>query len=418
MFKPAVPWRPEVRHPTRNRKPASIGLIGVGGFGAYHLRYLDVIEAEGLGRLVAVADRANLPEVRERLEARRVRWHEDYLHMISETPLDLVIVATPICLHVPMTLEILRRTEAAIYLEKPPAPTLPLLHELIAADPNERVHVGFQMSMWRVFRELKGWIHEGRLGRISRITAGAVWSRNDAYYGRSPWAGRMASDSGTPIFDGPATNALAHLVHAVMSLASPNPAGYAVPAEARGEFYRARPIESYDAACLSGRFDSGITYTIGVAHCSREERDFRILVSGDLGSACIGRNGARLEASFTSSALEVDDPYDATVHRETLVRLRDGSPPVNSLRDCLGYSIATHGALEKSGGIFAIPAACISAGPPGPERVFHVAGMAEAVEEAVRSGTPWNAQGRSWTSLATRPIVADAHLVHTSGFDA
>lgn len=384
--------------------PTAIGLIGVGGFGAYHLKYLREIEAEGLGRLVAVADRttAGLGDVRGALEARGVRWFDDYLRMIDETQLDLVIVATPIFLHVPMTLEILRRTNAAIYLEKPPAPTLPLLRELIAADPQHRVHVGFQMSVWKVFRQLKAWIAGGRFGRISRITAGAVWPRTDAYYGRSAWAGRMTTDTGSPVFDGPATNALAHLVHGVMFLASSEQEGFARPIAVKGEFYRARPIESYDAACLSGKFASGITYAIATAHNSREERDFGIHVTGDRGEGRIEGNGTRLYASFQEEPLTVGDPYDATMHRETLLRLRAGHLPVNSLTDCLGYSLATFGALDAAGGVRDIPASLVEAGEPGADRIFHVAGMAEAVKETLATGATWSEQDRPWTPHLSR----------------
>lgn len=378
--------------------PPAIGLIGVGGFGAYHLRYLREVEADGLGRLVAVADReiAGLAEVRRDLERRGVRWHADYLQMITETQLDLVIVATPIFLHVPMTLEILRRTRAAIYLEKPPAPTLPLLRELITADRDQRVHVGFQMTTWKVFRQLKEWACSGRLGKIHRITAGAVWPRGDAYYRRSGWAGRMITDAGAPVFDGPATNALAHLVHSVMHLASPTPDGFAQPSAVRGEFYRARPLESYDAACLSGRFSSGIEYAIAVAHCSRTSRDFGVRVSGDKGEAWISRNGAQLSATFENDIVEAGDPYDATMHRETLLRLRAGKPPVNSLTDCLGYGLATYGALEASVGIRDIPRRFIDLGSGDDDRIFHVAEMSAAVAETLSTGSTWLMQRRPW----------------------
>ena len=65
------------------------------------------------------------------------------------------------------------------------------------------------------------------------------------------------SHRGEPILDGPATNTMAHLIHNAMFLASRPPGGYAVPVEIAAEFYRARPIESYDAACLAVGFLAG-----------------------------------------------------------------------------------------------------------------------------------------------------------------
>ena len=408
--------RPLNSHYDPGLSPPSVALIGVGGFGAYHLRYLAALQAQGLVRLVSVADpySERLQETHKRLRTGGVRWHHSYLDLLAdEKNLDLVIIATPIPLHEEMTLATLEQTDAAIYLEKAPVPTLGQLHTLISADSLKRVHVGFQMVGWPSFRLLKRWVSEGRLGRIQRITAGGVWPRGDSYYQRSDWAGRLISDTGEAIFDGPATNALAHLVHNIMFLAGPEAGGFARPVEIRGEFYRARPIESYDAACLSGRFDTGIEYALAVAHCSRDNRDFVVSVQGDLGQASVTMGGRRIEADFCAPQ-DFEDPYSQEFHRETITRMRENRPPVNSLVDCLGYSEATCGGLMSSRAIHDVPEHFISHEEGEADRVYHVDGMTRGVEQTIVTGLMWSEQGIPWAHF---PAALDVDGFSKQPFD-
>ena len=397
---------------------ASVALIGVGGFGGFHLKCLRTLQEEGLARLVAVADphRDALADTHAQLSAEGVRWHQDLLTLLAkEDQLDLIIIATPIPLHEQMVREVLARTDVAILLEKPPVPTLEQLHGLIRADPHTRVHVGFQMVSYPSIRQLQKWMKEGRFGRVRRITAGAVWPRGDRYYGRSNWAGRMLTDNGEPVFDGPATNALAHLAHNIMFLGGDGAGIFSRPAEVEGEFYRARSIESYDAACLTGRLDSGIDYALAVAHCSRDLRNFSVRVEGDAGHAEVDDNGKGLHSSFAPSRY-FEEPQTANFHRETLLRVMDRRPPLTSLGDCLGYSEVTCGGFLSSGRIHDIPAHYVDAGQTGPDRIYHVEGMAEAVERSIETGQPWNAQMTPWTQ--ERPEIVSAAALASGTFGA
>ena len=84
------------------------------------------------------------------------------------------------------------------------------------------------------------------------------------------------SHRGEPIFDGPATNAMADLIHNAMFLASEQPGDYAVPVEMTAELYRARPIESYDVACLRGSFASGVVFSAALTHATEEAWPYRL----------------------------------------------------------------------------------------------------------------------------------------------
>ena len=131
-------------------------------------------------------------------------------------------------------------------------------------------------------QRLKQLIIEGTIGEVRSIRAGGCWPRSDRYYQRTNWAGKLVL-GGEPVFDGPATNGLAHLVHNIMFLAGSEAVGSAVPIEVEGELYRARPIESYDVACLRGKFACGIDFSLAVTHSTKEPLPFKIEVRGTRG---------------------------------------------------------------------------------------------------------------------------------------
>lgn len=268
--------------------------IGVGGHGISHLRVMESLKEEGLFRLVAVADpfEDRLPELSAEMRGAGVPWFGDYREMLRKGPdTDLVIISTPIALHEEMTLEALQSTRARILLEKPAVPTVAQLDRLIASDPSRRVRVGYQMLHWPEVQALRRWISEGGLGAPRQVTVTAGWPRDDAYYRRSPWAGRMCQD-GRMVYDGPATNALSHLLCLVCFLLGGEGA-FARPKDVRGWLARARDIESYDTvytACSVGE----TTVRVLLTHAVAEKVPFRIEVEGTETTATLDEDAPRL----------------------------------------------------------------------------------------------------------------------------
>src|SRR5581483_7417265 len=149
----------------------NIGLIGAGGIGAYHLRAIDKHSVvTGEARLVAVADPSveRLAASKAELAARGVRWHLDYREMLDREDLDAVVIATPIPFHFEMAKACIERG-LFVQLEKPPVPLIGQLEELIAADANGRVSVGFQMISAQCTQVLKQSIIDGKLGQVQEI---------------------------------------------------------------------------------------------------------------------------------------------------------------------------------------------------------------------------------------------------------
>ena len=375
-------------------------LIGVGGFGGYHLAAINTLCQQGRIRLLAVADPAieKMPQLKKELQDREVRLYSDYIQLLEhETNCTAVSIAAPIPFHFEIVKACIKR-DLLIYLEKPPVPLLSQLETLVDLDMNHRVYVGFQYLCYPWMRQLKSWIIEGRFGEVSSLRASACWNRTDTYYQRSAWCGKMMFQD-RPAFDGPATNALAHLIHSIMYLASPDPDGFSIPSEVRGELYRARRIESYDVASLCGRFDSGPEFSVAVTHATQFESPFGLSVSGTEGWAKISMNGARMETSFGETQ-EYIEPKE--VLRNSYCGFMDfvegqRQMPHTTLADCRGYTIATNGLLLSSGGIHDVPEEFTHIYQQNGKRGYSVEGLESAVMGTLEMGGTLSDMNFPWT---------------------
>jgi predicted dehydrogenase len=386
--------------------PLRYGLIGVGGVGGVHLSALAALESQGLAKLVAVAD-PSLPQLnaqKERLEARGVRWHLDYRGLFDAgQPLDAVVIATPIPLHLKMTGDCLRQG-LAVYLEKPPVPLIQQLETLIAEDAAERVAVGFQMITAPAVQTLKQLMMSGELGEVREFRVSACWPRWNRYYERAAWAGKMALH-GEPVFDGPATNALSHLIHNVMYLASASADGFETPVEIQAELYRVRPIESYDVACLRGRFESGAVFTVALTHATEELRKYRLEARGSRGWARISEDGALLETHAGTRSFDSATPSAMVISHTDFAEFLQGrrQRPATRLRDVRGFLRTTNGALISSGQIHAIPAECQRTYGVGDALGYEVPGLAGLMDGMFEQGLLFSETGVRW-AVRTAPV--------------
>lgn len=399
-----------------------VGLIGIGGYGRTHFEMLRDLEARGKVRLRAIADPTlnRLPEIRERLKDARIPCYETDAAMRDGEPgLDFVVIASPIPLHDEMVRRWLE-TDAWIYLEKPPVPTIQQLRELLSLDDRRRVRVGFQMIHMAPLRRLKQWILEGKLGEIRRLSVVAGWPRNHAYYHRSAWAAKlMVGDK--PTFDGPATNALSHVIHNIMFLAGADTESFSAPELISGEFYRAREIESYDLATLSGEFASGARFDVGLAHCVDRIVQPQLLVEGTRATAQLDQSSFLLTCSDGSREEADQASVNAAAKLRTyetfLSQVRGESPKIAStLEDCIPYSLATCGGLISSGNIHSIPDAAKH--PYGIDEAsgINVPGLNAALVRLGETGESLASQKIPWAVSGNRMQSADVQSIDLSRF--
>jgi predicted dehydrogenase len=399
------------------------GLIGVGGVGSVHRAAIHQFETAGAAKLIAVADphAGHLGTEKAALESNGVRWHLDYREMLRHEPdLDAVVIATPIPYHFEMAQACLERG-IYVHMEKPPTPMLHQLESLIAQDPLDKVSVGFQLIGAQCLQSLKQMIADGALGELVSIRAGCCWPRTDRYYNRAGWAGRMVFEN-KPVFDGPATNAMAHVIHNIMYLAGESRHGFGLPIEVKGELYRARAIESYDTAFLGGTFPAGINFSVALTHATRQELLFKIMVQGTKGWARLSEDGARLESSVgiacerSQSTQELIDLNYANF----LGVLNGDQKRFNScLKDTRGYVAATNAMLVSSQGIHQIDPKHFTTYNHAEDRGLEVFGLREAVEETVRTGKSFGEQGLPWASATPNiyPITPELSLAELGDYE-
>ncbi|XHR27176.1 MAG: Gfo/Idh/MocA family protein [Chthoniobacteraceae bacterium] len=379
-------------------------LIGIGGFGRQHFRTLCDMERRVCLAAVCDPTLGRFPELSAELTGRGIRLYEDYCDMLErETDLTSVTIATPIPLHDRMARACLERG-VFVYLEKPPVPTLGQLEELIRMDAKRRIAVAFQMVEADWSQQLKRWLADGRFGQLREIRVGVCWPRTSRYYNRAGWAGRMSVD-GEPVFDGPATNALAHLIHNIMFFAGEGMDDFNCPLEVQGELYRARPIEGYDVACLRGRFASGCGFNAALTHASQNKFPFQIEVIGTTGWARVSEECEVLESSFGTMHCNMDTPtlvargYAAFFDYVEGIRPR----PSTLLADARGYSLATNAMLVSSGGIHSIErpwAECLESDDGD---VYQVSGLDEAIAASLQSPLLFSEKGLPW-AVKSRPV--------------
>lgn len=196
--------------------PVRVALIGTHGFGRVHVENLERLREAGRAELIGVVDLHEPPAAVQRI------WHRDLASLLAahaDAPPEVVVIATPIDTHLPLALQALE-AGAHVYLEKPPVPALAdhAVLERAAEAAGRVVQIGFQARGGAGVDALRELVATGELGEIDTVRVHGAWSRDRAYYRRSPWAGRRRL-GGRRVADGVATNPLAHAVHAGLVVA-------------------------------------------------------------------------------------------------------------------------------------------------------------------------------------------------------
>ena len=385
-----------------------VGLVGAGGFGQNHLRALEDFDASGLLKFVAVADPTvqKLQVEKARVEARGVRWFEDYRAMLEACELDAVVISTPIPLHLPM-LEAALDRKLAVFLEKPPVPLIQDFLRIKDRPESSRVALGFKLIADPYLWHLKQAMLEGALGTIRRITGTGCWPRLDSYYNRASWAGKILWNE-MPVMDGPATNALAHIIHNIMFLGGESLAGFAVPRTACGELYRARPIETYDVCCLNGQWENGVEFAAAFTHAVEQRGEWAITVEGEKGRAFLNAEGVTIEGVAVPAA----DVSEADTFRTCWLdfhAMATGrvAKPLTSFADCLGYVAATNAMFQSSGKIHDLPQAVVRRFEKGEDGGYDVSSIAAHVEQVGKTGCLFSDHGVPW-AVPGVPVKASA----------
>ncbi|WP_433206643.1 Gfo/Idh/MocA family protein [Dactylosporangium sp. CS-047395] len=242
----------------------TVALIGAAGHGAWHLRAIDALGERV--RLVATCD------VQPGYD------YTDHRRMLAERKPEVVVVCTPPHTHLPIALDALD-AGADLLLEKPPVLSLADHRTLAEASRGRAVQVGFQALGSPTLPMLPD-----RVGAVTSAAVAGAWWRPDAYWTRSPWAGRRGRD-------GALVNAFAHALMQALAITGISP-----PWTLSLDRYRTRPaVEVEDTATVRLRVPDGRELFVAVTLCSGEFVPGDITVTGTAGTAEVGYTEDRLD---------------------------------------------------------------------------------------------------------------------------
>ncbi|HWL51936.1 MAG TPA: Gfo/Idh/MocA family oxidoreductase [Chthoniobacteraceae bacterium] len=396
--------------------PLNLCIAGIGGFARHHHAEAFELEQQGEIRLLATCDprHARLGEVAQSFAfARRgvavLAGFEEMLARFAP-PAHLVSIATPIHCHAAMHAAVASRN-IGCYLEKPPTLDPGELEAMIAVEAGHdfqtEVSFNYLAEPWR--RELKQRLLDGEWGELLGLSLYGAWSRDAAYYRRSPWAGKL-SLHGRLVLDSCFGNAVSHNVHNLLFFAGREGVlSWARPREVRCELYRAYAIEGADTVFSEMITEEGLPLRVALSHACEPGRDLLEIIRCERAeirirpyeSVEILHRGGQREIRETDSA--------ARLFRDQFVRylayLRgEEERPLTTLADC--RPLVTWNALNHlaARAIHPIPAAACTVDADGSMRIT---GIEESLRAFLRTGAFPSGQGVGWSRRGDAALAGE-----------
>ncbi|MEU1759803.1 Gfo/Idh/MocA family protein [Micromonospora sp. NPDC005223] len=379
--------------------PPRVALVGSNGHGRWHRRTIAELHAAGRARLVALVDVRPLEAEPDAPVPPEAGVFTDHRAMLAASGPDVVVVCTPPHTHLPIALDVLA-AGADLLLEKPPVLDLAehvTLAEAAAAS-GRAVQVNFQALGSAALTELTGTL--GRLGPVTGIATLAAWHRPDAYYARSPWAGRRSLD-GRPALDGALANPLAHALMQCLAVAASVTGAPVRPARIEVERYRVRPIEVDDTTVLRLTPHAGPPVLAALTLAAEEHVAGEVLVTGERGRAVLeyptdrlclpGDDAPRLVPGRRGLLANLlDHRADGTPLIAPVARTEPFTAVLDALRDAPVPTLLGGDLVRVSG--------------DGPHRVRMVRGIGAVLRAAAEFGALPSEAGVPW---AVPPYVVD-----------
>jgi len=251
-------------------------MVGIGGYGYFYLQTLFELIPADQARLGGVIDPlAKRSRHYPRLLQERIPvFDEIEEYFRAGYHADLAVIASPLQYHVDQSCVALNHG-AHVLCDKPIAPVVQEADRLIQTARNAAswCMIGYQWSFSRAIQELKRDIRKGLFGKARRLKTLIFWPRDDAYYHRNDWAGKIKDADGRWVLDSPANNAMAHFLHNLFYLLGEEAASSARPADAVAELYRVHPIENFDTAICRAHTECGAELLFYGTHATQCEQD-------------------------------------------------------------------------------------------------------------------------------------------------
>ncbi len=392
-----------------------VGIIGINGFGKVHVENVLKLAAKGKVKCVAFADVEvdRQDEQYQELIALDAKHYRDYNEMLdNHKELDFVTIATPIHLHKPMAIDALNKG-FNVFLEKPPAVTIQDIDEIIgvANKRGQLCEVNFQTITGKAFRILVEKLRKGQLGDIEKVVGVGMWKRTQAYYQRTPWAGKLVHNSNY-VLDGSITNPLAHLLYNCLIVAGSGDACTAIPKKVQAELYKGHLIEGEDTSCIRINTVNGVEIMFYTTLCHTGQDVPYIKVYGSKGQAVWHYNNT-LELEYNDGPRESYEFEEEDLFLNKLLgfieALEGKDIGLNSsIHKCRNFVLACNGAFESSGEIINIPDEYLTIKPEDNTIATNIKSIDKIIEEAAKQGKLFSEISIEW-AVPTRPFSMEGY---------
>jgi predicted dehydrogenase len=383
---------------------ATVALIGANGHGRWHRRAIGRLHESGRLRLVGLCDVRPIEPAPGAEVPDGVRLFTDHQEMLRAVRPDVAVICTPPHTHLAIATDALR-AGCDILLEKPPVLSLVEHHGLAAVldETGRACQVGFQALGSAALACLVDAIGAGRLGTVTAIGVSGSWQRDDAYYQRSPWAGRR-SLNGRPVLDGAVANPFAHALMQGLAIAWAS-TEKRDPQLLEMERYRARPIEVDDTACLRLTLASGLPVTLAVTLCGEAFIAGEITVDGTAGRAVLEYPTDRLQLPGEPEPREV--PGRMSLLENLLDHRADRSVPLVAPLSTTEPFTAVLAAVQAAPEPARIGESWLTVSGVAPGRQVTVVGVNEAIQRAVRHRALFSELSVPWAAAPYRAQIGD-----------
>ncbi|RNL85031.1 DUF6807 family protein [Halostreptopolyspora alba] len=377
----------------------TVALAGIHGHGRSHLsRLLRASESQDSPvSLVGVCDRVP-PHAPLSTPRGAVAYDSELEALLERTGADIVLIATPIHTHLPLTRVALAHG-CHLLLEKPPTGSFAEFEELRAAvrERGAACQIGFQSLGSTAIPVMRGLVANGEIGEVRAVSGQGTWVRTSRYFERADWAGRRRLD-GHDVVDGVLTNPFAHAVATALAVAG---AGEAPASGIELELFRAHDIESDDTSCLRLRTAAGVPVTVAGTLCAAADTSPEVTVHGSAGTLTLAYKRDTLTLRRPGREPVTTEYHSVDLLENLTAHLRSGEPllcPPDSVTGFMSVLDAVRRAPEPRPVPLAHQRVLSQEG--GIRRI--VTGVDTTVAESARRGALFSEVGAPW---ATRRVL-------------
>lgn len=375
--------------------------------------YLDELLSKKKGfRLQGVVDPQPLSSSRRnKLEALGIPLHSTLEEFYDTSSAELAIIASPLADHCPQACLALARG-SHVLCEKPVAAVIQdaRIMSRAALDAKRFAAVGYQWSFSPAIQALKADILAGAYGKPQRLRCLYLWPRDETYYRRNDWAGRIRDERGRWILDSPANNAMAHDLHNMLYILGESIDRSAQPVSVMAELYRAYPIQNYDTVAGRVITQEGTEILVYFSHASAADIGPVLSYEFEKGTVMASGRRASLKGVFKDGRVKDYGPADEQPFKklwDSVAAVRSGQPLPCGVEAASSQTLCINGFQESAAAIVDFPARLQEReGEPGSRFIF-TRGLEEAFVQCHESGLLPSEMRIPWSRPAVEVSLDD-----------